>query len=187
MKKSPKSPKNAKDQTANCSEFSPCLPKIPRLKSAQLKPRIRTTTRRQMYTCEFPGCSYQSDRNFNFLRHKRTHGRQKTEDEKKHISNNTNILGPMNALNDASFESALELNSNDMITLASESPLISSESDLNLTHCSSTNLSENDQPFSLNNDDFMVQENIMKDINNLNPVFSDNHFPSLSLDHSFMS
>ncbi|CAG2114265.1 unnamed protein product, partial [Medioppia subpectinata] len=29
--------------------------------------------RRQIFKCEHIGCSYQSDRNFNFLRHKRTH------------------------------------------------------------------------------------------------------------------
>jgi hypothetical protein len=67
------------------SEESPSL--TPVLKSRQSKPRSRDrdrsrarppAIRRQIFKCEHPGCCYQSDRNFNFLRHKRTHRKIKS-------------------------------------------------------------------------------------------------------------
>ncbi|KAH7642499.1 hypothetical protein HUG17_5544 [Dermatophagoides farinae] len=55
------------------------------------KPRNRpSSTRRQMYICEYPGCTYQSDRNFNFLRHKRTHIKQKNDSDSGHQKRNSN-------------------------------------------------------------------------------------------------
>ena len=149
-----------------------------------------------MYVCEFPGCSYQSDRNFNFLRHKRTHGKPKNDENKKLqngtptpselIYGNSNVKSPN--LNDSSFI-GLEFGSinNDLINLSSQMPIIPNELNLNLAQCNSVNLSENDQPFSLTNEEFLQQQNmIMKDINNFDQALSDNQFSSLTLDQAFL-
>lgn len=170
--------------------------KSPRKVNTKQRTNRPPTARRQMYVCEYPGCSYQSDRNFNFLRHKRTHGKQKNDENKK-LHNG--IVTPSellyesthlkaSSLSDSSFV-GLELGSinNEILHLSSQSPLLSNELNLNLAQCNSINLSDNDPTFSLS-DEFLERPNvIMKDINNLEHALSDNHFTSIALEQSFLS
>lgn len=157
------------------------------------------SNRRQMYVCEYPGCVYQSDRNFNFLRHKRTHGKQKgTDDEhspKKlcEVATTTSELiyaaSKAHTLNDDSCV-GLDLNSlnNDYLHLNVDPSLLpSNELNLNMVQCNSINIVNNDQPFSLSTDDYMDRQNfIIKDINTLDHhSLSDNRFSSLSLEPAF--
>ena len=65
-------------------------PKPSRARDRTRPPRPRPPPiRRQIFKCEHIGCSYQSDRNFNFLRHKRTHCKNKTEEE----ANKQSVVG----------------------------------------------------------------------------------------------
>lgn len=62
------------------------------------RPRVRPPPiRRQLFKCEHPGCQYSSDRNFNFLRHKRTHKKPKsdTNDEDMAFDNNSGNTKPI--------------------------------------------------------------------------------------------
>ncbi|CAG2163988.1 unnamed protein product [Oppiella nova] len=73
----------AKDQALSNTDTVTAVIDEAVLKARQPKSRQRDRTRpprprpppirRQIFKCEHSGCSYQSDRNFNFLRHKRTH------------------------------------------------------------------------------------------------------------------
>lgn len=77
----------AKDQALNEQNGSDQASKSPKPKPSRARDRTRPVRprpppiRRQIFKCEHIGCSYQSDRNFNFLRHKRTHCKNKAEDE----------------------------------------------------------------------------------------------------------
>ncbi|KPM09465.1 hypothetical protein QR98_0080020 [Sarcoptes scabiei] len=98
-KNSVKSPRsNCSNNNNNINNKSTILSYL----NANVKPRNRSTsTRRQMYVCEHPGCSYQSDRNFNFLRHKRTHGKQKNDDQNNPKRGNIVQINSNNHLLDA--------------------------------------------------------------------------------------
>lgn len=155
-----------------------------------------------MYVCEYPGCVYQSDRNFNFLRHKRTHGKsisKGSDDEhssKKlcEVATTSELIfatSKAHTLNDSSFV-GLDLGSlnNEYLHLNIDSPLLpSNELNLNMVQCNSINLVDNDQSFSLSNEDYMDRQNfIMKDINTLDHhSLSDNRFSSLSLEQTSFS
>lgn len=160
-----------------------------------------TSTRRQMYVCEYPGCVYQSDRNFNFLRHKRTHGKNVKGNDDEHsskklceVTTTSELIyaaSKAHTLNDSSFV-GLDLGSlnNEYLHLNIDSPLLpSNELNLNMMQCNSINLVDNDQSFSLSNDDYMDRQTfIMKNINTLDHhTLADNHFPSLSLEQASFS
>lgn len=74
----------AKDQALNDKTSDPKKaqpkPSRPRDRTRPVRPRP-PPIRRQIFKCEHIGCSYQSDRNFNFLRHKRTHRKNKEDDQ----------------------------------------------------------------------------------------------------------
>lgn len=159
------------------------------------------STRRQMYVCEYPGCVYQSDRNFNFLRHKRTHKISKSGVDDEHSSKKLcevattpeliYAASKAHTLNDSSFV-GLDLGSlnNEYLHLNIDSPMLpSNELNLSMMQCNSINLVDNDQSFSLSNDDYMDRQNfIIKDINTLDHhSLSDNRFPNLSLEQASFS
>lgn len=171
---------NADDSTSSfpSSDSSPIkYCKSPRKSTIGNKPlRTRSSSsRRQMYICEFPGCAYQSDRNFNFLRHKRTHGKPRHDDIK--VRFNSPLCTTTEHLIFASAKtsthdsfSGLELNSsNNVLHLNSEATLTSELNLSNLVQCNSINLADNDQSYSLANDDNL------------------DNFSNLCLEQAFMS
>lgn len=152
--------------------------RAPRVKN--IKPKIRVaSTRRQMYICEFPGCTYQSDRNFNFLRHKRTHGKQKNDD--KRTTSSTPIINtscflktsatenifnkPPNCImtTDPTFERIAGINENNQTPLLSHLDVA-----VPFNNSLPINLSDDDHSYMLSEN--FLQQNLMKDINNYEPI-----------------
>ncbi|KAJ6222159.1 hypothetical protein RDWZM_000704 [Blomia tropicalis] len=194
--------KSVKDGNKNNVSPSKSIPKSPRKSQIVKSQRTRIpSTRRQWYICEFPGCSYQSDRNFNFLRHKRTHGKQKNEDTNcnKRIHNGLASPFQLNNVCNNLIESnqdfiGTEMNSiNDLEHLSSPSDIMCQSdvssigtndilNDANRITSSAIpiNHTEAEQTFSLATDDFLDRN----EINNLGHVLCENHFPNLGMEQT---
>lgn len=149
--------------------------RAPRVKN--IKPKIRVTSaRRQMYICEYPGCTYQSDRNFNFLRHKRTHGKQKNDDKRNNpatsiinttcilkTSANDNIYKPANNIRNNSLNRITGINQNNRTSL-----IPSLDVPVQFNNSLPINLSDDDHSYMLCEN--FLPGNIIKDMNTYEPM-----------------
>lgn len=155
------------------------------------RPKV-LSNRRQMFICEFPGCNYQSDRNFNFLRHKRTHGRIKGDSRKTQIHAQRFImegdaLRRVSAVEPAKVSTIVKQSPSEQTIIANPSTITLNER---------LHIEENDQSMTYESDhDAFIERSdlIMRDLNlnHLNVLTDNNHnkhnFAHIAIQQPFIS